>query len=69
MPYVVRLSDEAAADDLVESLANVSAELRRRGSRTIEVIGCGEHLKTELLFFLRAWKLSHPTVEFELDFR
>jgi hypothetical protein len=69
MPYVVRLSDERAADDLVESLAKVSAELRRRGARTIEVIGSDEDLRTELLFFLRAWKLSHPNVEFELDVR
>jgi hypothetical protein len=69
MPYVVRVSDERAADDLVESLQRLTTELRRRGARTVEVLSSDEDLETELLFFLRAWALSHPTVRFELDSR
>jgi hypothetical protein len=69
MPYVVRLSDEGAVDDLVETLAKTRMRLRRRGARTIEVSESDEDLATELLFFLRAWALSHPSVRFELDTR
>jgi hypothetical protein len=69
MPYVVRVSDQRAADDLVESLESLTTKLRRRGPRTLEVGGADEDLYTELLFFLRAWALSHPTVKFELDSR
>jgi hypothetical protein len=69
MPYVVRLSDKRAADDLAESLQSITSELRRRGPRTLEVRGADEDLYAELLFFLRAWALSHPTVRFELDWR
>jgi hypothetical protein len=69
MPYVVRLSDERAAKDLAESLAGTNMELRRRGARTIEVAGEDDELWTELRFFLRAWALSHPSVQVELDTR
>jgi hypothetical protein len=69
MPYVVRVSDRAAADDLVESLSATTTKLRRRGARTIEVAGADEDLWTELQFFLRAWALSHPDVQVELDTR
>jgi hypothetical protein len=69
MPYVVRVSDEGAADELVETLAETSTKLRRRGARTIEVTGADEDLWTELQFFLRAWALSHPKVQIELDTR
>jgi hypothetical protein len=69
MPYVVRVSDEEAANDLVESLAGTSTKIRRRGARTIEVSAADEDLWTELHFFLRAWALSHPKVEIELDTR
>jgi hypothetical protein len=69
MPYVVRVSDQGAADELVETLAETSTKLRRRGARTIEVTEADEDLWTELQFFLRAWALSHPKVEIELDTR
>jgi hypothetical protein len=69
MPYVVRVSDEGAANELVEELAGTSTKLRRRGAHTIEVTAEDEDLWTELHFFLRAWALSHPNVEVELDTR
>jgi hypothetical protein len=66
--HVVRLSDADAVDDLVEALARNRTEVHRRGSRTIVVFdrGHGDDLETELLFFLKAWALSHPAVQFEL---
>jgi hypothetical protein len=65
--HVVRLSDADAVDDLVEALARNRTEVHRRGSRTIVVFGGhGDDLETELLFFLKAWALSHPAVQFEL---
>jgi len=66
--HVVRLSDADAVDDLVEALARNRTEVHRRGSRTIVVSdrGHGDDLETELLFFLKAWALSHPAVQFEL---
>jgi hypothetical protein len=69
MPYVVRVSDRDAADDLVESLSATATKLRRRGPRTIEVSNSDDDLWTELQFFLRAWALSHPNVQVELDTR
>ena len=69
MPYVVRVSDKGAADELVETLLRTSTKIRRRGARTIEVTAADEDLWTELQFFLRAWALSHPKVEIELDTR
>jgi hypothetical protein len=66
--HVVRLSDSDAVDDLVEALARNRTEVQRRGSRTLVVSDRGhdDDLGTELLFFLKAWALSHPAVEFEL---
>jgi hypothetical protein len=66
--HVVRLSDADAVDDLVEALARNRTEVHRRGSRIIVVSerGHGDDLETELLFFLKAWALSHPAVQFEL---
>jgi hypothetical protein len=65
----VRLSDADAVDDLIEALARNRTEVQRRGSRTIVVSDPGhdDDLETELLFFLKAWALSHPTLEIELD--
>ena len=63
------MSDKGAADELVETLLRTSTKLRRRGARTIEVTAADEDLWTELQFFLRAWALSHPEVEIELDTR
>lgn len=67
--HVVRLSNADAVDDLVEALARNRTEVERRGSRTIVVSDPGHDgdLDTELLFFLKAWALSHPTLEVELD--
>ena len=42
MPYVVRVSDKGAADELAEELAGASTKLRRRGARTIEVTEADE---------------------------
>jgi hypothetical protein len=66
--HVVRLSDAGAVDDLVEALARNRTEVHRRGRRTIVVSDPGhdDDLETELLFFLKAWALSHPAVQFEL---
>jgi hypothetical protein len=43
-------------------------EVHRHGSRTIVVSdrSHGDDLETELVFFLKAWALSHPAVQFEL---
>jgi hypothetical protein len=67
--HLVRLSDADAVDDLIEALARNRTEVQRRGSRTIVVSDPGhdDDLETELLFFLKAWALSHPTLEIELD--
>lgn len=67
--HLVRLSDADAVDDLVEALTRNRTEVQRRGSRTIVVSDRGhdDDLETELLFFLKAWALSHPTLEVELD--
>jgi hypothetical protein len=69
--HVVRLSDADAVDDLVDALARSRTEVHRRGSRTIVVSDRGhdDDLETELLFFLKAWALSHPAVQFELYHR
>jgi hypothetical protein len=65
--HVVRLSDPDAVEDLVEMLLRTQTEVRRRGSRTV-VVGCGDDVdETELLFFLKAWALSHRNLEFELS--
>ena len=66
--HVVRLSDSDAVDDLVEALARNLTEVQLRGSRTLVVSDPGhdDDLETELLFFLKAWALSHPAVQFEL---
>ena len=66
--HVVRLSDTEAVDDLVETLDKSRNDVQRRGSRTIVVSDRGhdDDLETELLFFLKAWALSHPAVHFEL---
>jgi hypothetical protein len=65
----VRLSDADAVDDLIEALARNLTEVQLRGSRTLVVSDPGhdDDLETELIFFLKAWALSHPTVEVELD--
>lgn len=67
--HLVRLSDADAVDDLVEALARNLTEVQLRGSRTLVVSDPGhdDDLETELLFFLRAWALSHPTVAVELN--
>jgi hypothetical protein len=66
---LVRLSDADAVDDLVEALTRNRTEVQRRGRRTIVVSDPGhdDDLETELLFFLKAWALSHPTLEVELE--
>jgi hypothetical protein len=65
--HVVRLSDPDAVEDLVEMLLRTQTDVRRRGSRTV-VVGCGDDVdETELLFFLKAWALSHRNLEFELS--
>jgi len=66
--HVVRLSDPEAVDDLVETIDKSRTDVQRRGSRTIVVSDRGhdDDLETELLFFLKAWALSHPAVQFEL---
>ena len=67
MQHVVRLSDPDAVADLLEILRGTHTDVRRRGSRTV-LIGRGDDVdETELLFFLRAWALSHPNLEFELS--
>lgn len=67
MQHVVRLSHPDALDDLLEILQRTQTEVRRRGSRTVVVGRCGDVDETELLFFLRAWALSHLNLEFELS--
>jgi hypothetical protein len=67
MQHVVRVSDPEAVDELLASLRSVQTAVHRRGRRTLIVTHSDDDLETELLFFLKAWALSHPTLEVELD--
>lgn len=65
---MVRVSDPGAVEELLAALRSARADVRRRDARTIVVSdpGYDDDLETELLFFLKAWALSHPTLEVEL---
>lgn len=69
MPHLVRVSDPGAVEELLAALSNARVDVRRRGARTIVVSDPGndDDLETELAFFLKAWALSHPTLEVELE--
>jgi hypothetical protein len=67
MQHVVRVSDPDAVDELLATLRSVQTAVRRRDRRTLIVTHSDDDLETELLFFLKAWALSHPTLEVELD--
>jgi hypothetical protein len=62
---IVRLADPALAKELVAALRAAGAEARRRDARTIVVTGGDEDLRTELLFFVRAWAKGR-TVDFDV---
>jgi hypothetical protein len=66
MQHVVRVSDPEAVDELLASLRSVQTAVHRRDRRTLSVTHSDDALETELLFFLRAWALSHPTLVVEL---
>jgi hypothetical protein len=67
MQHVVRVSDPEAVDELLATLRSVQTAVRRRGRCTLVVTHSDDELGAELLFFLKAWALSHPTLEVELD--
>ena len=67
MAEIMRLADPSAAEELVAALCGAGAEAERQDDRTIVVNGGDEELRTELVFFVRAWAGPHqPPVEFEL---
>ena len=63
---IVRLADPSAAEDLVAALCGAGADAERRDDRTIVVNGGDEDLRTELVFFVRAWAGPRRPLEFEL---
>jgi hypothetical protein len=67
MQHLVHVSDPAAVDELLATLPSEQTVVRRRGRRTLIVTHNDDDLETELLFFLKAWALSHPSLEVELD--
>ena len=67
MQHVVRISDPDAVDELLATLRSEQTAVSRQGSRTLIVTHSDDDLPIELLFFLKAWALSHPTLEVELD--
>jgi hypothetical protein len=67
MQHVVRVSDPDAVDELLATLRSVQTAVRCRDRRTLIVTHSDDDLEIELLFFLKAWALSHPTLEVELD--
>ena len=66
MAEIVRLADPSAAEELVAALCGAGADVDRQDDRTIVVNGGDEDLRTELVFFLRAWAGPRQPVEFEL---
>jgi hypothetical protein len=67
VPYLVRLNDSAASEDLLAALNAAGVEVRRRGRQVLEVVDSYEDLEAELFFFLRSWALSQPNVGFVLE--
>jgi hypothetical protein len=67
MPYLVRLNDSAALEDLLAALNAAGVEVQRRGRQALEVVDSYEDLEAELFFFLRSWALSQPRVVFVLE--
>lgn len=63
---IVRLADPSAAEELVAALCEAGADVERQDERTIVVNGGDEDLRTELVFFVRAWLGPRQPVEFEL---
>jgi hypothetical protein len=63
---IVRLADPSAAEELVAALCGAGAEAERQDERTIVVNGGDEDLRTELVFFVRAWARLRAPVDFEL---
>jgi hypothetical protein len=66
MAEIVRLADPSAAEDLAAALHGAGADVERQDERTIVVNGGDEDLRTELVFFVRAWARSRHPAEFEL---
>ena len=67
MAHEVRLSDPTAIADLLEALRDVRADAAPgRKPATLVVDVEDADAAVELHFFLRAWALEHPGVEFEL---
>jgi hypothetical protein len=69
VPHVVRVSDPNAVEELIDDLRRGDADARRRGARTVVVADEGDDLEHVLRFFLRAWTLSHPAVQLDLESR
>jgi hypothetical protein len=63
---IVRLADPSAAEELVAALCGAGADVERQDDRTIVVNGGDEDLRTELVFFVRAWARLRAPVDFEL---
>jgi hypothetical protein len=70
MAMKVYVSDSSCLGELVRDLARGGCLPRSLDEGTLEVI-CPEaptahEARTELTFFLRAWRLKHPEVELRL---
>ena len=64
---IVRLGDADVADRLVAALLLAGADAARTGVLTILVRGGDEDLRTELVFFLRAWIGTGLGIAFEIE--
>ncbi|HEX3255751.1 MAG TPA: hypothetical protein VHQ96_08160 [Gaiellaceae bacterium] len=67
MPHEVRLSQCSLVDDLVAVLRDAGATVSKRGR--VLVVDDGDAAPErylELVFFLRAWGVTHPGLTFEV---
>lgn len=66
----VHVSDSSCLVDLIRDLVRSGCLLRRVDAATLEVVHpdalTPDEARTELMFFLRAWGLKHPEVDFRL---
>jgi hypothetical protein len=67
MAHEVRLSDPRAVKKLLAALREARTDAVPNGGASIVVVdGDDGGAGAELRFFLRAWMLAHPGLEFEL---
>ncbi len=68
VPREVRLTPPELVDDFVAVLRNAGMAARKRGRVVVveDDADAEPERRLELLFFLRAWALSHPDLGFEV---